>query len=68
MVVEYVQNIITTYAGNKTFGYSGDGGPATLAKLSYAYGVAVTSSGSLYIADTKNHVIRLVSPSGIITT
>jgi sugar lactone lactonase YvrE len=59
---------ITTVAGNGTAGYSGDGGPATSAELDSPSGVAVDSSGNLYIADSLNSVIRKVSPSGAITT
>ena len=58
---------ITTVAGNGTGGYSGDGGPATAARLLLPQGVAVDSSGSFYIADFSGR-IREVSPSGIITT
>jgi hypothetical protein len=58
---------ITTVAGNGTYGYSGDGGAATAAQLSYAFGVAVDSSGNIYIPDLENYVVREVS-SGIITT
>jgi prepilin-type N-terminal cleavage/methylation domain-containing protein len=61
--------IITTFVGNGTGGYSGDGGPATSANLFYPYGVAVDSSGNLYIADYYNNRIRMVTAStGIITT
>jgi trimeric autotransporter adhesin len=61
--------IITTVAGDGTFGYRGDGGPATSAGLYYPYGVAVDASGNIYIADTSNNRIRLVTRStGIITT
>ncbi len=60
--------IITTVAGNGTEGYSGDGKAATSAELFGPSGVAVDSSGNLYIADTNNHVIRMVSTSGTITT
>jgi trimeric autotransporter adhesin len=61
--------IITTVAGDGTFGYKGDGGPATSAGLYYPYGVAVDASGNIYIADTSNNRIRLVTRStGIITT
>ncbi|MBI4052352.1 MAG: hypothetical protein HY400_07580 [Elusimicrobia bacterium] len=60
--------IITTVAGNGIAGYSGDGGPATLASLYNPNGVAVDSSGNLYIADTYNRRIRKVEPSGIIRT
>jgi uncharacterized protein (TIGR03437 family) len=51
---------ITTVAGNGTGGYSGDGGVATSAELLGPSGVAVDSSGNIYIADTSNHVIREV--------
>ncbi len=61
--------IITTVAGNGTYGYSGDGGPATAASLRYPYAVAVDSAGNLLIADQFNERIRRVSAStGIITT
>jgi len=59
---------ITTVAGNGVQGFSGDGGPATGASLSGAYGVAVDAAGNLYIADSNNKRIRKVSPSGIIST
>jgi uncharacterized protein (TIGR03437 family) len=59
---------ITTVAGNGTGGYSGDTAAATSAELLAPAGVAVDSSGNLYIADTSNHVIRMVNTSGTITT
>lgn len=59
---------IYTVAGNGTNGYSGDGGPATSAEISQATGVAVDTSGNLYIADLDNSVIRRVDAAGIITT
>ena len=55
--------VITTVAGNGTAGYSGDGGLATSAELHGPTGVAVDSSGNLYIADSTNHVIREVNHS-----
>lgn len=60
--------VITTIAGTGTFGYSGDGGPATQATLASPSGVAVDSSGNVYIADTNNHLIRKVASNGTITT
>jgi trimeric autotransporter adhesin len=61
--------IITTVAGDGTGGYKGDRGLATSAGLYFPRGVAVDASGNMYIADTVNHRIRLVTKStGIITT
>jgi hypothetical protein len=60
--------IMTTVAGNGAPGYSGDGGPATSARLSDPWGVAADAAGDLYIADSGNSVIRKVSPDGMITT
>jgi hypothetical protein len=62
---------ITTVAGTcgrYSGGYSGDGGPATAARLNLPHGVAVDAAGSLYIADTDNNRIRKVSLDGVITT
>jgi uncharacterized protein (TIGR03437 family) len=58
---------ITTVAGNGTIGYSGDGGPATSAQLYDPFGVAVDSTGNLYIADTGNARVREVQ-NGVIST
>jgi len=60
--------IITTVAGNETYGFSGDGGPAVQASLDWPWGVAVAADGSLYIADADNDRIRRVGPDGIIST
>jgi trimeric autotransporter adhesin len=60
--------VITTIAGNGNHGYSGDGGQAASAQLSWPHSVAVDSSGNLYIADTQNNRIRKVTPAGLITT
>jgi trimeric autotransporter adhesin len=59
---------ITTIAGNGTVGYSGDNGPATSATLNTPNGLNIDSSGNLYIADSKNDAIRIVTTAGIITT
>ncbi len=53
--------IITTVAGNGTFGYAGDGGPAIDAELNYPTGVAVDTSGNLFISDAWNYRIRKVT-------
>ncbi len=54
---------ISTVAGTETTGFSGDGGAATSAQLSFPLGVAVDGSGNLYIADSFNHRIRRVDAS-----
>ena len=54
--------IITTIAGTGTSGFSGDGGGATSAELSYPDGVATDAAGNLYIADANNNRIRKLTP------
>jgi sugar lactone lactonase YvrE len=58
---------ITTFAGTGQAGFSGDGGPATEAKLT-ALDVALDGRGNMYITDTKNQRIRKVDKDGIIHT
>src|ERR1700744_5719507 len=61
--------IITTYAGNGTAGFSGNGGVATSAALNSPAGIVIDSAGNLYIADVGNNRIRkVVAGTGIITT
>ena len=59
---------ITSVAGTGYYSYGGDGGPATAAFLKNPAGIAVDAAGNIYIADTKNHLIRRVDTSGIIST
>jgi sugar lactone lactonase YvrE len=59
--------IISTVAGTGASGYGGDGGAATSAILNQPSGVAVDSSGNLYLSDTANQIVRMVS-GGVITT
>ncbi len=59
---------ISTFAGNGSAGFFGDGGQAVSAGVRNPSGVAVGADGSVYIADLSNHRIRRVDPSGIITT
>ena len=61
--------VITTVAGDGTFGYGGDGGAAVAAQLSGPEGVALDAAGNLYIADRSNNRIRKVDAgTGVITT
>jgi uncharacterized protein (TIGR03437 family) len=62
-----VSGAVTTIAGNGAYFFAGDGGPATQARLNAPSGVALDAAGNLWIADTGNARIRLVS-SGQINT
>jgi hypothetical protein len=55
--------IITTFAGNGTAGYTGDGGAPTLAEINKAAGVATDMSGHVYIGDGGNNRVRKVIPA-----
>ncbi len=62
-------NIISTIAGTGTKGWSGDGGPATAAKLCSPMFLAFDATGNLYFSDYFQHVVRKIDfASGIITT
>lgn len=65
---ENIGRVISTLAGNGSFGYRGDGGPATDAVLNFPYGVATDSKGNVYIADVMSNRIRKVDTDGIIST
>jgi sugar lactone lactonase YvrE len=60
--------IISTFAGNGTYGFSGDGGPALGAEITYPFGISVDAVSNLYIADSSSARVRKVTPTGIITT
>ena len=66
---------ISALAGTGIAGFSGDGGPATAARVNLfgsvslaPGGVAVDSSGAIYLGDSVNHRIRKITPAGIIST
>jgi sugar lactone lactonase YvrE len=59
---------ITTVAGTRARGFSGDGGPGTKAKLNRPIGLAADGAGNLFIGDSRNHRVRRVNGSGTITT
>ena len=58
---------ISTIAGTGQSGYTGNGGPATSARLNSPRGVTVDGAGDIFIADTGNHWVRKVDSAGIIT-
>jgi hypothetical protein len=51
---------VRTFAGTGVIGFSGDGGPATAARLNDPRAVTVDSRGNAYIADFGNHAVRMV--------
>ncbi len=59
---------ISTVAGSGAPGYGGDGGQAAAARLNNPTGVGVDQSGNILIADYGNSRIRMVTPTGIIST
>jgi glucose/arabinose dehydrogenase len=59
---------ITTVAGTGAEGFSGDGGPATAAKLGFPDSVSATADGGFLISDYEYNRVRRVSPTGTITT
>jgi sugar lactone lactonase YvrE len=61
-------SIIITYAGNGINGYSGNGGPAINASFSGINKVIFDSNGNMYEADGGNHVVRKITPAGIVST
>ncbi len=60
--------IISTYAGDTTNGYSGDGFAATNAQLKQPTGIAADWNGNIFIADMAANCVRKVDKHGIITT
>ena len=67
--VNATTGIITTVVGSGIVGFSGDGGPATEAKINAPSDLALDPFGNLYFTDSGNHLVRKVeSATGIITT
>ncbi len=60
--------IISTVAGTGHMGFGGNGGPATAARFGPVSGIAVSRTGAVYFTDYENHMVRMISPAGIVTT
>ena len=61
--IDAATGIVTTIAGGR-LGGGGDGGAATRAGLDRPHGAEIASDGSIYIADSNNHRVRVVSRTG----
>ncbi len=66
--IEAESSIITTVAGNGVHGYSGDGGPATDARIGSPTAICFDGDGNLYFTDRDFHVVRKVDTAGRIST
>ena len=67
--VDLKTGLISTVAGSGQPGFSGDGGPATQARLAQPHSIQLDSQDNLYICDIGNHRIRRVdATSGVIST
>jgi trimeric autotransporter adhesin len=60
--VSAATGIIETIAGSGTIGYSGDGGPAVAAEMSFPAAIAVDRLGRIYFADENNNAVRMLTP------
>jgi sugar lactone lactonase YvrE len=68
-VIDPSRGVLRRVAGTGRTGYGGDNGPAINATFQGPKGIAYSPAGNLYISDTENHVIRMVSlTTGMITT
>ena len=68
VVRKVLSNVISTFAGNGWFAYSGDGGQAADAQFDRPAGMAIDSAGNLFVADSYNNRIRRIAPDGVVTT
>jgi len=61
--------VVTTLAGTATLGMGGSSdGIGSAAQFNSPYGVAVDGAGNVYVADTNNYIIRMVTPGGVVST
>jgi sugar lactone lactonase YvrE len=63
-VLRVHEGVIQPYAGTGELGWTGDGGPALAATMGEPGGISVSPDGWLFVADTDNHCVRAVDPTG----
>ncbi len=66
--IDMATGMVTTIAGTGEVGFSGDGGPATAAKLNAPTDLVFTHDNEIFFADSKNHAIRKIDAAGNIST
>ena len=67
--IDVVTGVIASVAGNGSYGFTGDGGPATVAQIGDIDGIAVGANGDLFLGDTgSGHVRRVSAATGTITS
>lgn len=62
------KGIISSYCGNGSPSFSGDGGPASAARISAPFAIVFDTMGNMLIADAANHRVRKIDTGGIIST
>lgn len=65
---ESLGGTVTSVAGTGVNGFSGNGGPALAADIANPHGIVVAPDGTVYFSEDSNHVVRRITPDGIITT
>jgi DNA-binding beta-propeller fold protein YncE len=66
--IDAATGVISTIAGTGERGFSGDGGPATGARLNEPYGVVGDRAGRVFFADRLNGRVRVIDTIGLIST
>jgi len=66
--IDAVRGTISTICGTGEKGYSGDGEPATRARLNEPYGVVIDRSGRVFFADRLNRRVRVIDTTGVVST
>jgi sugar lactone lactonase YvrE len=67
-VYRVTSNGLISLVAGSSYGFAGDGGPAREARFSSVAGIALDTSGNLYISDYANHRVRKVTPAGVVET
>lgn len=66
--IELATQVVRTIAGTGDATYSGDGAQATAAGFNYPTDIACTPEGDMFVADSRNHVVRKIDADGVVTT